>query len=137
MTLASASAVLLALVLTACGSGSASTPPRATATTSTGAASTPTATIAVPAVTPAPANPCALGAQAPPAGTVSAAYPTALAFAPDGRLFWAERAGTVRVWQNGASKVFATVPTVTTEAGGGYSERGLLGLAIAPTFAHD
>ena len=137
MTLASASAVLLALVLTACGNGSASTTPRATATTSTDAAPTPTATTAVPAVTPAPVNPCALGAQAPPGGTISAAYPTALAFAPDGRLFWAERSGTVRVWQNGASKVFATVPTVTTEAGGGYSERGLLGLAIAPTFAHD
>jgi glucose/arabinose dehydrogenase len=41
------------------------------------------------------------------------------------------------VYQNGAPKVFATVSTVTTEAGGGYSERGLLGLAISPTFATD
>jgi glucose/arabinose dehydrogenase len=138
MTLSSASAVVLALVLAACGGGSASTTASATATTtSTVAAPTPAVTAAVPAVTPAPVNPCALGPQAPPAGTVSAAYPTALAFAPDGRLFWAERAGTVRVWQNGASKVFATVPTVTTEAGGGYSERGLLGLAISPGFAQD
>jgi glucose/arabinose dehydrogenase len=137
MTLSSASAGLLALVLAACGGGSASTTATATATTSRIAAPAPTASAAVPAVTPAPVNPCALGAQAPPAGTISAAFPTALAFAPDGRLFWAERSGTVRVWQNGASKVFATVPTVTTEAGGGYSERGLLGLAIPPTFAQD
>ena len=52
-------------------------------------------------------------------------------------MFYAERAGTVRVWQSGASHVFATVQTVTTEPGGGYSERGLLGLAISPTFASD
>jgi glucose/arabinose dehydrogenase len=43
----------------------------------------------------------------------------------------------VRVFQDGASKVFATVATVTTEPGGGYSERGLLGLAISPTFGQD
>lgn len=41
------------------------------------------------------------------------------------------------MWQDGASRVFATVPTATTEAGGGYSERGLLGLAISPSFAQD
>jgi glucose/arabinose dehydrogenase len=41
------------------------------------------------------------------------------------------------VYQNGGAKVFATVSTVTTEAGGGYSERGLLGLAISPTFPTD
>jgi glucose/arabinose dehydrogenase len=60
-----------------------------------------------------------------------------LSFAPDGRLFWTERSGSVMVYQNGAAKVFATVSTVTTEQGGGYSERGLLGLAISPTFAAD
>jgi glucose/arabinose dehydrogenase len=38
------------------------------------------------------------------------------------------------VFQGGQSKVFATVNTVTTEPGGGYSERGLLGLAIDPNF---
>jgi glucose/arabinose dehydrogenase len=68
---------------------------------------------------------------------VTANFATALAFAPDGRLFFAERSGTVRVVQNGETRVFATVPTVTTEAGGGYSERGLLGLAVSPTFARD
>ena len=83
------------------------------------------------------ANPCAVGRQSPPSGDIPASFATALAFAPDGRLFYTERAGTVRVWQNGASHVFATVQTVTTERGGGYSERGLLGLAISPTFSAD
>ncbi len=82
-------------------------------------------------------NACTVGPQSPPPASFSAAYPTALAFAPDGRLFYTERAGTVRVWQDGASHVFATVPTVTTERGGGYSERGLLGVALSPSFASD
>src|SRR5262249_50867946 len=60
-----------------------------------------------------------------------------LAFAPDGRLFWTELSGKVKVWQNGATRTFATVKTVTAEPGGGYSERGLLGLAISPTFTQD
>ncbi|HSS10039.1 MAG TPA: PQQ-dependent sugar dehydrogenase [Acidimicrobiales bacterium] len=72
-----------------------------------------------------------------PPGTITADFPTALAFGPDGRLFFAERPGVVRVWEDGAARVFATVPTVTTERDGGYSERGLLGLAISPTFARD
>jgi glucose/arabinose dehydrogenase len=73
----------------------------------------------------------------PPPASIPAAFPTALAVAPDGRLFFAERSGTIRVWQDGAAQVFATVSTVTREAGGGYSERGLLGLAVGPGFAQD
>lgn len=119
----------LVVVAAACGSAPTSAPPRVT--------STAVPTTAAPALTPAPASPCAVGAQSPPRATLAAAYPTALAFAPDGRLFWTERAGTVRVWQNGVAKAFASVPTVTTERGGGYSERGLLGLAISPSFARD
>ena len=89
--------------------------------------------------TPSPtANACVAPSNEPqPHGTIAANFATALAFAPDGRLFWTERSGTVRVWQNGASRVFARVRTVTTEPSGGYSERGLLGLAISPTFATD
>ena len=78
-----------------------------------------------------------MGPQTHPAGTIDAAFATALAFTPDGRLVYTERSGTVRMWESGASRVFATVPTVTTESGGGYSERGLLGLAISPTFVQD
>jgi glucose/arabinose dehydrogenase len=65
------------------------------------------------------------------------AFPTALAWAPDGRLFIAERAGTIKVDRNGQVSVFATVTTVTTQPGGDYSERGLLGLVLSPTFATD
>ena len=143
----------LCVLAAACGSSAPSSSPTASAsaTTSTTSASTPTATAAAatpaphtpvpttaaPAVNPPPPNPCALGPQATPAGTITANYPTALAFAPDGRLFWTERSGTVKVWQNGAAKTFASVATVTVEPGGGYSERGLLGIALAPTFAQD
>jgi glucose/arabinose dehydrogenase len=91
----------------------------------------------VSATTTAPTTTCVLGPQAPPTSGVDANFATALAFAPDGRLFFAERGGTVRVVQDGASRMFASVRTVTTEGGGGYSERGLLGLAISPTFATD
>ena len=108
--------------------GSSSTALSSATTTSTAA----TATTALPV-----ADPCSLGPQAPPSSTLNANYATALAFAPDGRLFFAERSGTVRVFQDGGVREFAKVPTVTTEKGGGYSERGLLGLAISPTNAFD
>jgi glucose/arabinose dehydrogenase len=60
----------------------------------------------------------------------------ALAWSPDGRLFWAERAGAVKVFEGGAVHTFATVSTVTIERGGGYSERGLLGLAISGAYVY-
>jgi glucose/arabinose dehydrogenase len=106
-----------------------------------GASSTTSATtnstVAGGATPTTAAEPCSLGPQAPPTGTIAANYATALAFAPDGRLFIAERSGTVKVFQDGAVKEFAKVPTVTSEPGGGYSERGLLGLAVSPMFATD
>ena len=37
----------------------------------------------------------------------------------------------------GHSAIRAGDATITTESGGGYSERGLLGLAVSPTFARD
>jgi glucose/arabinose dehydrogenase len=80
---------------------------------------------------------CAVQGQTPPSGNIAANFATALAFTPDGRLFWTERSGTVKVWQDGGASTFATVKTVTTEPDGGYSERGLLGLAISPTFNKD
>jgi len=102
---------------------------------------TPGPSPATPAVTSGPSGPtsdhCAVAAQRPPPASFAAAFATALAFAPDGRLFYAERAGRVRVWQGGGPRTFATVPTVTTEADGSYSERGLLGLAVSPTFITD
>ena len=64
-------------------------------------------------------------------------FPLALAWAPDGRLFFAERGGTIKTDADGKVRVFAHVSTVTTQPGGGYSERGLLGLALSPDFAAD
>ena len=117
----------------ACGNGKPSRREGGEAASSTTAVtSVTTVTTAVPA-----ADPCGVKAQAPPTGTLDAGYATALAFAPDGRLFFAERAGAVRVFQDGAVREFAKIPTVTSEQGGGYSERGLLGLAISPAFATD
>ena len=80
---------------------------------------------------------CTVSAQRPPGDTIEANFPIALAFAPDGRLFYAERSGTVRVYQDGTARKFASVSTVTLEPRGGYSERGLLGIAISPTFTED
>jgi glucose/arabinose dehydrogenase len=119
----------LVVLAAACGSTPRSTP-RVTSQ------ATPTAQVSA---TPSPtANPCVAPSSEPlPGGTIPANFATALAFAPDGRLFWAERSGTVRVWQNGTSRVFAKIRTVTTEPNGSYSERGLLGLAISPTFSVD
>src|SRR4051794_23639053 len=57
--------------------------------------------------------------------------PTAMALAPDGRLFVLEQAGNVRIVKNG---VLLPSPflTVHTELIG---ERGLLGIAFDPNFA--
>jgi glucose/arabinose dehydrogenase len=58
------------------------------------------------------------------------ATPTAMAFAPDGRLFVCQQGGRLRVIKNGA---LLAVPflTVTVSAAG---ERGLLGIAFDPAF---
>src|SRR5689334_16582272 len=57
--------------------------------------------------------------------------PTAMAFAPDGRIFVCEKAGNLRVIQNGSllATPFLTV-SVNTDG-----ERGLIGVAIDPNFA--
>lgn len=59
--------------------------------------------------------------------------PTALEFAPDGRLFVIERAGRVRLIVDGVLQraPVATVAVITE------NENGLLGLALSPDFAGD
>jgi glucose/arabinose dehydrogenase len=68
------------------------------------------------------------------ADTVAAGLdtPTAFAFAPDGRVFIAEKPGIVRVVKNGAllTTPFYTVPNVNN-----FHDRGLLGIALDPNFA--
>src|SRR5438105_3631025 len=59
--------------------------------------------------------------------------PTAMDFAPDGRLFVCEQNGAVRVVKNGA-----LLPTpFATLAADGSNERGLLGIAVDPDFARN
>lgn len=57
--------------------------------------------------------------------------PTAMAFAPDGRLFVAEQTGDLRVIKNGALLPTPFVSLNVDSAG----ERGLLGVAFDPAFA--
>ncbi len=56
---------------------------------------------------------------------------TAMAFAPDGRLFVAEQGGNLRVIKNGVTQAtpFVTLPVDSN------GERGLLGIAFDPNFA--
>ena len=57
--------------------------------------------------------------------------PTAMAFAPDGRLFVCEQGGQLRVIKNGAL-LAGPFLTVTVDSSG---ERGLLGITFDPNFA--
>ena len=59
------------------------------------------------------------------------AGPTAMAFAPDGRLFVCEQGGALRVIKNGALLATPFVTLTVNSAG----ERGLLGIAFDPAFA--
>ena len=56
--------------------------------------------------------------------------PTAMAFAPDGRIFVCEQSGSLRVIKNGVllATPFLTVPVDSQ------GERGLLGVAFDPNF---
>lgn len=62
------------------------------------------------------------------------ASPTAMEFAPDGRLFVAQQNGQLRVLSNANPPVLLTTPflSVTVSSSG---ERGLLGIAFDPAFA--
>ena len=57
--------------------------------------------------------------------------PWAIAFAPDGRIFVSERAGRLRVIENGTLRAdpWATLPVAAR------GEAGLMGIALAPDFA--
>jgi glucose/arabinose dehydrogenase len=58
--------------------------------------------------------------------------PTAIAFDPSGRMFIAEKGGTVRVFKNGS---LLPMPFVTLTKVNDYQDRGLLGIGIDPNFA--
>jgi aldose sugar dehydrogenase len=87
----------------------------------------------VPTGTPRSSNSASGSPQSAPTLTTytAANFATALAWAPDKRLFYAERAGTIRTFDGTNRRAFATVSTSTD------GERGLLGLALSPTFSND
>src|SRR5207248_7452562 len=88
-------------------------------------------TSTAPGATPSPSR-SASPQPTPQLTTYTAAdFATALAWAPDGRLFYAERSGTIRTFDGTNRRVFATVSPSTD------GERGLLGLALSPTFDKD
>jgi glucose/arabinose dehydrogenase/PKD repeat protein len=63
--------------------------------------------------------------------------PTAVAFAPDGRVFVTEKAGVVRTWPSIASFQANLEPSQTIDIRADvmdYWDRGLLGIAVAPDY---
>jgi len=60
--------------------------------------------------------------------------PWSLAFTPDGRLFFTERPGRVRVYENGA---LISTPALTLDDVQSVGEAGLLGIAIHPNFTQN
>ena len=81
---------------------------------------------------------CSLKAATLPAGFTEAQFgsnlngtPTAMAFAPDGRLFVCLQNGQLRVIKNGALLATPFVSLSVDPSG----ERGLLGVAFDPNFA--
>jgi glucose/arabinose dehydrogenase len=101
-------AVLAVVTISACASSTA--PPKASGSPSALASPQPSPTLTT---------------------YTAADFATALAWAPDRRLFYAERAGTIRTFDGTTRRVFATVLPATD------GERGLLGLALSPKFAKD
>jgi glucose/arabinose dehydrogenase len=85
--------------------------------------------------------PGAMSAQSPPPGfTYEVLVPgglndaTAMAFAPDGRLFLTERVtGNIRVVENGVLQP-SPWASIAVNGGGPVAEQGLLGIAIDPAF---
>ena len=113
------SIAVIALLLGACvGSQPTPTPgPTATSTPPPTPTPQPTPTVVVPDI------------QVTSERVTGANFPVALAFAPDGRLFYNElNTGKIRVYAQGQTSTFAQVEALVC------GEFGLLGLAIDPEF---
>ncbi len=124
--------LLLVLVLSGCSLTQPSMPAPASPPAS------PSPSVAPPMeVTPSPVVPSPTPAASPTVTTITSgvSMPSALAFTPDGRLFFNEvYDGRIRVIQNGKllDQPFAEIDVAHPF---GYTEHGLLGLAIDPDFA--
>jgi len=58
--------------------------------------------------------------------------PTAMAFAPDGRIFVAQKNGIIRIIKNGA---LLPTPLLSLSDVNSYGDRGLIGMAVDPNFS--
>src|SRR2546423_11864279 len=63
--------------------------------------------------------------------------PTAVAFAPDGRVFVAERSGVIKVFASINDPQAAIVADLRTQVFNFGADRGMLGLAVDPNFAQN
>jgi len=61
--------------------------------------------------------------------------PTTFAFAPDGRIFIAEKAGRVKVWKDGV--LYAQPLIDIRDEVNSFVDRGLIGMALDPNFAEN
>jgi glucose/arabinose dehydrogenase len=61
--------------------------------------------------------------------------PTTFAFAPDGRIFIAEKAGRVKVWKDGV--LYARPLIDLRDEVNSFVDRGLIGMALDPNFAQN
>lgn len=62
-------------------------------------------------------------------------WPTTFAFAPDGRIFIAEKAGRVKIWKDGIT--YAQPLLDITDEVNNFVDRGLIGMALDPNFAEN
>ena len=58
--------------------------------------------------------------------------PTAISFAPDGRIFVSEKNGSIKIIKNG---VLLATPLIQLTDVNSYGDRGLIGMAIDPNFS--
>ncbi len=61
--------------------------------------------------------------------------PTVMLCAPDGRIFVCQQAGALRVIKNGTLLATPVLTVPADVSGGAYTERGLIGMALDPSFA--
>lgn len=130
----------LVLVFLAAACGRVSAPPSPTAPipptppppSPTASPAPPTPTPAATPILPSPTPPAAFQPRVEVVAT-GLEVPWALAFAPDGRIFFTERPGRIRVIEGGRLRPepVATLPVAAT------GEGGLMGLALDPNFAQN
>ena len=98
------------------------------------------ALLIVAALLPVSATPVAAAGATVPAGFADETvwdnldHPMAIAFAPDGKIFVAEKRGTIRVYDSLTDQTPSTFADLSVNVDN-YWDRGLMGLAIDPSYS--